>query len=59
MHLQTKLIGHNGPVNCIVFNPSNVENGNQGEWITGSDDCTIRIWVSSIYVTKYSCYLFN
>ncbi|CAH8448057.1 unnamed protein product [Schistosoma bovis] len=44
MHLQTKLIGHNGPVNCIVFNPSNVENGNQGEWITGSDDCTIRIW---------------
>ncbi|TNN18986.1 Vegetative incompatibility protein [Schistosoma japonicum] len=44
MDLQTKLIGHNGPVNCVVYNPSNFESGNQSEWITGSDDCTIRIW---------------
>ncbi|CAH8452553.1 unnamed protein product [Heterobilharzia americana] len=44
MYLQNKLIGHNGPVNCIIYKPSSVDNSNQSEWISGSDDCTIRIW---------------
>ncbi|CAH8828644.1 unnamed protein product [Trichobilharzia szidati] len=44
MHLQNKLIGHSGPVNSIIYKPSNTDSNNQSEWISGSDDCTIRVW---------------
>ncbi|KAF6778505.1 hypothetical protein AHF37_02226 [Paragonimus kellicotti] len=47
MDLLEKYIGHRGEVVCITFRPNPItlsQLGQTGEWISGSDDCTIRVW---------------
>ncbi|CAH8670307.1 unnamed protein product [Dicrocoelium dendriticum] len=52
MHLVDKFVGHRADVTCVMYRPKvkqlsgdgEAENSDYGEWITGSYDCTIRVW---------------
>ncbi|KAF8570548.1 hypothetical protein P879_03905 [Paragonimus westermani] len=47
MDLLERYVGHRGEVVCITFRPNPITQphlGQAGEWISGSDDCTIRVW---------------
>lgn len=48
MTLQNTLQGHEGEITCIRWNPYG-----KGFWVTGSDDATIRIWVSEIFQENF------
>lgn len=53
MTLIGRLTDHRGEVGSILYRPRSTTESTsrknslneQGEWISGSDDCTIKVWV--------------